>query len=102
MESIKFDKYDCEFKSYCFNNKLIINNFFKPLGKLKNMKMNDLKCAVCLESTMKKLKCNHILCIPCADQIVPMQIVDNVENLSDDRDDWDRPCPLCRKCLIFN
>jgi hypothetical protein len=42
------------------------------------------KCCVCIEETRATTECNHHLCIPCADKIVPNQ-------------NGMRSCPICRQ-----
>jgi hypothetical protein len=71
----------------------VFSTFEKVVTKIDNC------CCVCLEDTHTTTKCNHHLCIPCADKIVPTKIRD--ENEDEDEDSpysqYVRRCPICRQ-----
>lgn len=99
LEDIKFDKIKCKFfPKIKLDFELALQNAFKSLS---NVKTKIDKCCVCHEETSIKTKCNHSLCIPCADKIKVSKKNCNEDNEDSEDEEcsccYSRKCPMCRQ-----
>jgi|GWRWMinimDraft_12_1066020.scaffolds.fasta_scaffold00440_2 hypothetical protein len=62
----------------------------------KNVILKQATCCVCFEASTPNIQCKHCVCIPCMDKIDKSQLV------SDDEEDTELLCPLCRQEIVLD
>ena len=80
LDSLKYDRFTSK-----FTNKPIVDWSFLASDSIK---LEYAECCVCFGTTIEKLDCGHIICIPCCDKLKTT--------------DGDTPCPICRQNCFYS
>ena len=86
IPTLKFNKFEGKF---CKTNHFYIDDLFK----FNNTTISECdECVVCYEKTKSRTPCGHYLCYKCNE---------NIDTNLDLDDNPERPCPVCRKDIIY-
>jgi len=87
LNNLKFNTFSGEFNEYEINEQMY--NIFKS----PNLTIEEgEECSVCYEKTLTKTFCNHSVCYKC---------MENIKLDFDDEGCKEKPCPMCRKDIIY-